>query len=121
MELRFPDWGFDRRDDWDLFLHSVHSDDAFAGRNFASLNVTLLKLNRSTADSAPMSDAALRSNWRGPFYASFEIELVPSSRKITIDNAVLRLFGDSFARSQATVAVLAGILGETSTTSFVRR
>ncbi len=122
MELRFPEWGLEKWDEWKLFLEN---GDAFAGQNGASFNLNLLKFNRNKTDNTGMSDVELRNNWRNVFYVSFEIELLPGGEKITIVNAALRMFGDTFAKSQAmvdgTVNGLKTILEDKTTLGFIQR
>ena len=118
MELRFPEWGLEKQGDWKLFLDSA---DAFAGQNGASFKLTRLKFNRTKAETTPMTDAQMRSHWRNVFYVSFEIELLPASKKIAIENAALRLFGDTMAKNQATVAGLEAILFDPGPLGFMQR
>jgi hypothetical protein len=118
MELRFPKWGLEKWDDWKLFLNS---DDAFEGKNGESFNLTLLKFNRNKTDNTALTDDDLRRNWRNVFYAGFEIELLPGGKKISIENAALRVFGDTFAKNQTTVATLETLLKDKSPAGFIQR
>ncbi|WP_230471162.1 hypothetical protein [Hymenobacter jejuensis] len=118
LELRFPDWGLEKREAWQLFLES---NDAFSSQNGASFNLTLLKFNRNKTDNTPLTDAQLRSNWRNVFYASFELELLPGGEKITIENAALRIFGDTTAKNQTSVADIAAMLADKTAAGFVTR
>ncbi len=63
----------------------------------------------------------LRDHWRQVFYASFEIELLPGGETITIENAALRVFGDNFVKSKATVEGLQTILEDKTSAGFLQR
>lgn len=118
MELRFPEWALEQRDAWRLFLKN---SDAFEGKNGPSFNLELLKFNRNKTDNTPLSDVELRNNWRNVLYASFRIELLPGREQITIENAALRMFGDTFAKSQTTVSGFETILKDNTTLGFIQR
>ena len=51
-------------------------------------------------------DNYLRDHWRTIFYVSFAIKFQPGGETVTIENAALRLLGNTFARSQTTVNAL---------------
>ena len=119
MELRFPDWGLAKWDEWKLFLEST---DAFTGQNGASFDLKdPLKFNRSKTDDTPMTDAELRKNWRNVFYIDFEITLSPGGETIIIENAALRVYGDNFAKSKSTVKGLETILSDKTPFGFIQR
>jgi hypothetical protein len=118
MELRFPKWGLEKWDEWNLFLNSKN---AFEGKGGESFNLKLLKFNRNKTDNVALTDDELRINWRNVFYAGFEIELLPGGKKIGIENAALRVFGDTFAKNQTTVAKLETLLKDKSPAGFIQR
>jgi hypothetical protein len=118
MELRFPAWELGKQDEWKLFLESG-----------ASVNVKILRFG-ATKNYDVLTDPALdeagrdkylQDHWRTIFYASFEIELEPGGEKITIENAALRLFGDTLVRSTTTVSGLKAILEDKTTAGFIQR
>ena len=49
--------------------------------------------------SAAERDGYIRNHWRDIFYLSFEIEILSSGKKIVIENAALRIFGDAAAKN----------------------
>jgi hypothetical protein len=73
LELRFPEWRLGKGDDYKLFLDST---------NFHLINVEL------------------HEPWRDIFYIDFKIELSPSGKIISIENAALRVYGDTFAKDK---------------------
>jgi len=118
MELRFPKWGLEKWDDWKLFLNSKN---AFEEKSGESFDLRLLKFNRNKTDNTALTDDDLRINWRNLFYTSFEIDLLPGGQKITIENASLRVFGDTFAKNKTTVAKLEGLLKDKTPAGFIQR
>lgn len=125
MELRFPEWRLENDDNWQLFLKS---SDAFTGKNGASFNLKP-KLGAAKAYdvltdpllTADGKNKYIRDHWRTIFYVSFEIELLPGGQKITIENATLRMFGDTLVKDQTTAASLAALLSDKTPRSFIQR
>jgi len=126
LDLRFPDWGLGNSDDRTVFLQS---GDAFAGRNGASFDLKLTQFGATktydlftdpTLDEAARN-AYLRRHWHHVVYASFEMTLHPSGRRIVIPYAGLRIFGDTFAKSQGSVSVLKVILEDRTPAGVFQR
>ncbi len=126
MELRFPDIALSDSDQWTLFLSS---DDAFANRNGNSFKLEMTRFGATktydVSSDASLDEAGrdnyLRKHWRTVFYLDFEIELVPSGKKIAIANAALRVFGDVAAKMATTVQGLRALLENKGTGGFVQR
>ncbi len=129
MELHFPEWRLEKYDEWKLF---IESNDAFNNENGASFTLKLLQLGATkTYDviSDPLLDEAgknnyLRRQWRNIFYAGFEISILPSGKKIVIDNVSIRFIGDTTAKNESTVATVKTILenaGNAGIISLYRR
>ncbi|MBU5612518.1 hypothetical protein [Geomonas azotofigens] len=125
MELRFEEMSLADRDQWQLFLDS---DDAFAGRNAAAIDLKLIRLG-ATRNYDVLTDPTLdeqgrneylRGHWRTVFYATFEITVTPSGRKIVL-HAALRLLGTTAARDALTVAALKAMLEEGSVNGPIQR
>ncbi|QXE88232.1 hypothetical protein KP003_07465 [Geomonas nitrogeniifigens] len=125
IELRFEEVSLADRDQWQLFLES---DDAFAGRNGASIDLKLIRLGATrsydlltdpTLDEEGRNDY-LRGHWRTIFYATFEIGLTPSGKKIVL-HAALRLLGNAATRDALTVATLKAMLEERSVNGLIQR
>ncbi len=126
MEMRFPEIDLPDRDGWARLLDS---DDAFAGANGESFTLNLSSFG-ATKSYDLFSDAALdddgrngylRSHWRGVFYLSFEIQLLPAAKEILIENATLRLYSDAAARDASTAQGLKAILEEPGAGGFLLR
>jgi hypothetical protein len=121
LELRFPKW---ERQNWEAWNTFLANKDAFLNENGPSFGLTLTKFGRSKTDPASLADgtddAILRNNWRTSFYASFDIEPAPG-KIISIENVVLRIFGDTTTKGQATVAGFKEILGDTSENGPIAR
>lgn len=125
MELRFPDFSLSNAEQWADFLGN---DDAFANRNGESFAVSLTRIG-ATRDFNALDDTSLkteadrdayiRKHWRDVLYASFEITLNPSGKKITIENAALRVYSDNATQNAATVALLKAALEEKGTGGFI--
>lgn len=102
MELRFPDIFLTISDhQWQLLLNADLSDTS-------KFNLTRLGATKDfdvfTDPAYPTPadrDAYIHKNWRTIFYASFEIDLIPSG-KIAIENAALRLISDVTAKNATT-------------------
>ena len=124
LELRFPKWERQQWDDWQFFLANKA---AFVGETSPSFGLKLLKFNRSKTDDTPLPEseagnAVLQTNWRNLFYASFDLEPVPGTGKtITVGNVSLRIFGDTYAKSQVTVAAVNTLLGNQTATGIIQR
>lgn len=126
LELRFPDWGLGAADQRDLF---VNSEDAFSGQNGASFHLKLSQLGATkTYDvltdpvlNEAARNAYLQKHWRRVLYASFEITLLPGSKKILISHSALRIFGDAVAKDQASVSGLKAILEDSTTGGSIQR
>ncbi|KAF0195072.1 MAG: hypothetical protein FD166_3129 [Bacteroidetes bacterium] len=115
MEVRFPDWSFLNKNQWELFLHN---NDAFNGANGASFNLNLLQFG-ATKDYNVISDPLLNEEgknnylhrqWRNLFYADLELEFLPGGEKIIIEDITLRLLGDTTAKNGSTVSRLEEIM-----------
>ena len=98
-EVRFPVWSPARRDERRRLAGEPRS-----------LTVTVKGPNRTTTGTAPVDDSELRSHWLDVFYVDYEIELADHTT-IVIENASLRVFGDSAASQQATAAWRARVAG----------
>jgi hypothetical protein len=126
MELRFPDLDLISRAQMELILES---DDAFAGRNGSDFELRLTRFGATksydlfsdTGLDEDGRDSYLRDHWRTIFYLSFEIELIPSGKKIVIENASLRLFSDVAAKNTTTALDLKALLEEKGAGGFIRR
>ncbi len=121
LELRFPDILLTNRDQWQLFLTSD------ADWDNGSVVVTLTRLGRDKVDNllalstAAARNAAIRDYWRSVFYASFSIDLTQSGTTIVIDNAALRLFGDTAAKNAMTAKDLKARLEDSQAAGFIQR
>ncbi len=127
MELRFPEWGLENRAAWKLFLQN---DDAFTGQNSASFTIDVSSFGATKTydvqtdperDTDDKRDAYLRNHWRTIFYVSFGITYQPSGESVTIEHAALRLFGNTSARNEVTVASLVEILEDLTPAGFIQR
>ncbi len=117
IEVRFPDWGLARWDDWRLFLNS----DALADPQGASFDLTVTLPNPDKGGAASLNNAQLQANWRSVIFANIEITLQPGGHKIAIDNATVRVFGDTYLRTSATVDDLRGFLEDKASSGFIQR
>lgn len=126
LEVRFQEMALSQRDQWTLFLAS---DDAFAEVNGESFNLMLIRFG-ATKSYDVLSDpelddegrnSYLRRHWRNVFYATFEIELLPSGKKLLLESAALRLLGGPSAKSALTVTALKAILEEKSVNGLIQR
>lgn len=125
LEMRFPDWELLNSQQWQLFLDSK---DAFLGKNgeFFNLNVRLGATKTYDVFTDPAlndegRDKYLRDHWRNVLYISFELELLPSGNKIIIENAALRIFGDTAAKNQATAPNMKLLIDDKSPAGFIQR
>ncbi len=126
MEIRFPAWELENKTNWDIFLNS---SDAFNETNGASFNLSLLQFGATKSYNVitdPLlnddgKNSYLRKHWRNLFYLDFEIELLPGSHTITIENATIRFVGDTFAKSNSTVSGIADILSDKSSSGILRQ
>jgi hypothetical protein len=126
LELRFQDSAQIDRTLWQLFLAS---DDAFENKNGQSFGLTVTSFStvrRNDIFTDPnLDDIArnlfLRKHWRSVFFVSFEVQLQPGGEKIPIENAALRLFGDSASRSAASAAGMKALLGDKGPNGFIQR
>ncbi len=108
VEVRFPAWPLARRDE-----RQVLADDD------QPLNaVTVAGPNNTTTGTTPVTDAELRRHWFDVLYVDFDVELADTTH-ILIENASVRLYGDSSVRGQATVADLLDWLDDETTEGFV--
>lgn len=125
VEARFPERGFAAWDQRALFLNT---GDAFANRNGESFTLALSRfgatktydLQTDPALDDAGRDAYVRRHWRDVFYATFDIQLSPSGKKITIENAAVRLLGNPEARSLTTMNGLHALLADTTPSGFVQ-
>ncbi|MBK6963981.1 MAG: hypothetical protein IPH20_08525 [Bacteroidales bacterium] len=126
MEIRFPDWELENKANFQLFLNN---NDAFNGVNGASFNLSLLQFGATKSYNVitdPLLDdngknSYLRKHWRNLFYVDFEIELLPGSHKIIIENATIRFIGDTFAKNNSTVSGIAAILSDKSSSGILHQ
>lgn len=110
MELRFPDISLTNRDQWQLFVGADFSDASKFTIALSRLGATKdFDVFTGFAKDADR-DSYIRTNWRTIFYASFEIDLIPSGKKIVIENAALRLISDVAAKNATTAAGLKATL-----------
>jgi hypothetical protein len=121
VELRFPDTSLTNRDQWQLLLGSD------ADWENGSVVVTLTRLGTEGLDNvlalstASARNEAIRSHWRSVFSASFSIDLAQAGKTIVIDNAALRLFGDSAAKNAMTAKDLMARLEDSQAAGFIQR
>lgn len=126
LELRFQDSAQIDRTLWQLFLASV---DAFENKNGQSFGLTVTSFSTVKGydifTDPNLDDIArnlfLRKHWRSVFFVSFEVQLQPGGEKIPIENAALRLFGDSISRSAASAAGMKALLGDKGPDGFIQR
>ncbi|WP_428667698.1 hypothetical protein [Runella sp.] len=111
IEVRFPEWSLSNSGEYALFLEN----DTAVGV------ITLFKFSRSKTDSNVMGDDEMRRNWRGVFYTTFEVALLPGSQKIKIENAAIRLFGDEVVKQQSTVAELTHLLADATAAGLMHK
>src|SRR5262249_47308593 len=109
FELRFAESSLADRDSWQLFLDS------------GAFNLKLTRLGARpdfdvfTEIANPADqDKYVHDHWRTIFYASFEIETLPSHKKIKLENAALRLFSDVAAKNSTKAQDLKAILEDAS-------
>jgi hypothetical protein len=95
IELRFPEWELARRNEWKLFLEHEVSFDLTVSRFGATKAYDVL--TEPNLDEVGRNQY-LRDHWRHVFYVKFEIELA-GGENITIENAALRILGDTFVKS----------------------
>jgi hypothetical protein len=104
MELRFPDISLLERDQWQALLDA---DAAFFDLNGFNLTLTRLGATKTFNVFADLGtdaerNAYIRNQWPNIFYVSFQITIPSLSNPIVIENAALRVFGDSAARNATT-------------------
>jgi len=125
VEVRFPERGFAAWDQRALFLNA---GDAFANRNGESFTLALSRFGATKTydlQTDPVlddagRDAYVRRHWRDVFYATFDIQLSPSGKKITIENAAVRLLGNPETRNLTTMSGLHALLADTTPSGFVQ-
>ncbi|MBV8361735.1 MAG: hypothetical protein JO189_27925, partial [Deltaproteobacteria bacterium] len=121
MELRFPDISLLEHDQWQHFLSS---DSIFADPNaftIDQLHVGAVKgfdLYQHYATPAEQ-DTYIQQQWKNVLYVSFRITEVSSGKTIDIENAALRVFGDSAVQNAATAQGWRALLTDTSARGFV--
>jgi hypothetical protein len=123
MELRFPDISLLDRDQWHLFLES---DAVFADETKLTLTLTRLGATKTfnvftDLATAAEQDSYIRDQWRNIFYLSFEIGIVSSGKKIVIENAALRVFGDAATKNATKAGDWQALFQDKSTNGFVQR
>lgn len=106
-ELRFPVWGSARRDQ-----RRVFAEDPLSAPPVVSGPTRTLK------GTTPVDDVELRRHWFDVFYVDYALTLADGTA-ITIENASLRVFGDSAVRAHAEVSKLLEWLGEDGPDGFV--
>jgi hypothetical protein len=107
IEVRFPPWPLAHRDERTVL---ASNDQPF--------QLSVAGPNNTTTGTTPVTDEELRRHWFDVFYVDFTITLADGTT-ITIDNASLRLFGDSTVRAQASVTSVLGWLGDATPEGFV--
>jgi hypothetical protein len=124
LEMRFPDWGLASLEQWELF---ISSNDAFAGLNGQSFSIKTAFGATPTYDvltDIALDDAGrdkyLRDHWRQLWYVRFELEFLPGLKKIVIEPATLRFFGDTEAKNQTTVADIKTRFEDNSAAGFIQ-
>lgn len=115
LELRFPEGEFPEQALWRWFLDS---EDEFT----ASVRIGATRDYDVLTD--PLLDAEaklryLRTHWRDVLYVDFVLTYAPGGETVTIDDAALRLFGDSVAQAQTTLALLVNSLTDASASGFI--
>lgn len=148
LELRFPEWGLDNEDNWELFLNSDNAfnqtkDEWFKTKTkISKIDKTLpvlpedesfkLNLKRLGAtkaynvfsdhdlDTPAKKDKYLQSQWGNILYADFEIVFKPGNKKIAIENVAIKIFGDNAAKNLSTVELLSGILSNTGVSGIIQ-
>jgi hypothetical protein len=126
LELRFQDSAQTDRTLWQLFLAS---DDAFDNKNGQSFDLTVTSFSTVKGydifTDPNLDDNArnffLRKHWRNVFFVSFEVQLQPGGEKVPIENAALRLFGDSASRNAASAAGMKALLEDKGPDGFIQR
>ena len=119
MELRFPKWDLGKWNEYELFLDST---DAFQQQKGAFFDIKdPLKFKRSKVDDTTMTNDELRKRWRDVFYINFEITLQPEGETLLIENAALRIYGDTAAKSRTTIEKLEKHLKDKSSFGFIQR
>jgi hypothetical protein len=107
VEVRFPAWPLARRDD----RAALAADDQASPLPVSGLNNTRTGVT-------PVKDEELRRRWFDVFYVDFGIKLA-NGNVIAIENASVRVFGDSAVRRHTTVTALTDWLGDTTAEGFV--
>ncbi len=108
IEVRFPAWPLARRDERQVL----------ATDNQPLSTLTVTGPNNTTTGVTPVTDDELRRHWFDVLYVDFDVELADGTA-IAIENASVRLFGDSSVRGQTTVASLLDWLGDATAEGFV--
>jgi hypothetical protein len=125
MELRFPDISLLERDQWQAFLEN---DTAFANAGAFTLNLTRLGATKTfdvftdpslTTDAE--RDSYIQGQWRNIFYLSFTITSASLSKTIVIENAALRVFGDTSAKNATKAADWKTLFQDKSAGGFIQR
>ncbi|WP_034621835.1 hypothetical protein [Cellulomonas sp. URHE0023] len=108
IEVRFPAWPL-----------ADHGERLRLATDIAPLaKVTPVGPNNTTTGVTPVTDDELRRNWFDVLYVDFDVELSDGTT-IHIENASVRLYGDSSVRRQATVPALLDLLKDLSPDGFV--
>lgn len=108
VEVRFPAWPLTRRDD----RRALAADDQ-------PFTLTVAGPNNTTTGVTPVTDEELRRHWFDVSYVDFAIRLTGGGRVIAIENASVRVYGDSAVRRHTTVTALTKWLGDPSAEGFV--
>lgn len=93
FELRFPAWE----------LLDEAAATLFTDLGVALGTIKITKVSRSKTDPNFVTPQEIRRNWQGIFYVSFKMELPDSTSTILIENATLRIFGDTFVKNNLIV------------------
>jgi hypothetical protein len=107
IEVRFPAWPLARPDE----RQALAADDQ-------AFQLTVAGPNNTTAGVTPVTDEELRRHWFDVLYVDFAIGLADGTT-IAIENASVRLFGDSSVRGLATVVSVLDWLGDATPEGFV--
>lgn len=127
LEMRFPAGESVNPEQWTRFLDN---NDAFSSQNGATFNLKVSRFGATKTfdmltDPALKDDAGrdkyLRDHWRTVWYLSFEITLQPGGKKIFIEHAALRLYGDAIAKNAATAAGMKALFEDKTPTGFIQR
>ena len=119
LELRFPDWSLGDREQRRSFTAKEDTSVQVQLAQFGATK-TYSVLSDPDLDDAGRN-AYVQKHWRYVLYGTFDVTLMPSGKRVTIYHASLRIIGDTFAKSQGSVAVLKAILEDQENGGFIQR